>query len=66
MIATIIRLCKGYVSLLILYSWYVIYRYGISQEERPIEWHIILPQTKDRATTLYSLGEVHAGDCGEV
>ena len=41
-----------------------IYRYGISQEERPIEWHTLIPQTQDRATTLYPLGEMYAGDCG--
>lgn len=54
------------VSLFILQSWNVIYRYGVSQEERPIQWHTIISQTQDRTTTLYSLGEMYAGDCGVV
>lgn len=31
-----------------------------------IQWHTLVPQTQDRATTFYPLGEVYAGDCGEV
>lgn len=45
---------------------YVIRRYGLPTKKGFERQYSIVPQTQDRATAIHQMGEVYAGDCGEV
>ena len=48
------------------YTWNVVHRHGISQEEGFAERHPFLSQTKDGAAIIHQVGKIHAGDYRQI